>query len=122
MLQPSSNHKVYRAKPDKEQNRQIKIHAKLRVYIPPPCLTDPACLLTADCMYASPCPPCPPADRQAVAKITPAGLFVEELERNPARFMPDVAESQLGGETVKVRGGGRDSQGAGGGGGGRTVS
>ena len=28
------------------------------------------------------------ADRQALAKITPEGLFVEKLERDPARFLP----------------------------------
>ena len=27
-----------------------------------------------------------------MAKITPEGLFVEKLERNPAQFLPDVAE------------------------------
>ena len=32
------------------------------------------------------------ADRQAMAKITPEGLFVEKLERNPAQFLPDVTE------------------------------
>ena len=29
------------------------------------------------------------ADRQALAKITPEGIFVEKLERDPARFLPD---------------------------------
>ena len=30
------------------------------------------------------------ADRQALAKITPEGLFVEKLERDPARFLPEA--------------------------------
>jgi fumarate hydratase class I len=35
------------------------------------------------------------ADRQALAKITPEGVFLEQLERDPARFLPDIAEDQL---------------------------
>jgi fumarate hydratase class I len=35
------------------------------------------------------------ADRQARAKITPDGVFLEQLERDPARFLPDVTEEQL---------------------------
>jgi fumarate hydratase class I len=42
------------------------------------------------------------ADRQAVGKITRDGVFLEELERNPARFMPEVDEARLGGEVVAV--------------------
>ena len=30
------------------------------------------------------------ADRQALAKITPDGIFVEKLERDPARFLPEA--------------------------------
>ena len=30
------------------------------------------------------------ADRQALAKITPEGIFVEKLERDPARFLPEA--------------------------------
>ena len=30
------------------------------------------------------------ADRQAMAKITPEGIFVERLERDPSRFLPSV--------------------------------
>ena len=30
------------------------------------------------------------ADRQALAKITPDGIFIERLERDPARFLPDA--------------------------------
>ncbi len=35
------------------------------------------------------------ADRQALAKITPDGIFVEKLERDPARFLPDAAEDDM---------------------------
>jgi len=42
------------------------------------------------------------ADRQAVGKITPSGVYLEELERNPARFMPDVDEATLGGPVVDI--------------------
>jgi fumarate hydratase class I len=34
------------------------------------------------------------ADRQCLAKVTPQGVFIEELERDPARFWPAVAETQ----------------------------
>jgi fumarate hydratase, class I len=37
------------------------------------------------------------ADRQAKAKITPEGVFLEQLEHDPARFLPDVTEAQLSG-------------------------
>lgn len=30
------------------------------------------------------------ADRQALGKITPSGVWLEQLERDPARFLPDV--------------------------------
>ena len=33
------------------------------------------------------------ADRQALAKITPEGIFVEKLERDPAKFLPEVDSS-----------------------------
>jgi len=42
------------------------------------------------------------ADRQAVGKITRDGVYLEELEHNPARYLPDVDEAALGGEVVKV--------------------
>src|SRR5690606_11270551 len=40
------------------------------------------------------------ADRQAKAKITKDGVFLEQLETNPARFLPEVTE--LGGEVVAI--------------------
>jgi fumarate hydratase, class I len=46
------------------------------------------------------------ADRQAKAKITADGVFLEQLERDPARFLPDVSEEQLeeeaGSDVVRV--------------------
>ncbi len=37
------------------------------------------------------------ADRQALGKITKDGVFLEELEHDPARFLPAVDEAGLGG-------------------------
>jgi fumarate hydratase class I len=43
------------------------------------------------------------ADRQAVGKINRDGIFLEELEHNPAQYLPDVDQDKLaGGEVVKV--------------------
>ncbi|WP_086822818.1 fumarate hydratase [Allokutzneria sp. NRRL B-24872] len=42
------------------------------------------------------------ADRQAKAKITPDGVFLEQLERDPARYLPEVADDQLSDEVVKI--------------------
>ena len=42
------------------------------------------------------------ADRQALGKITRDGVFLEKLETNPARFLPDITADSLGGEVVKV--------------------
>lgn len=42
------------------------------------------------------------ADRQAKAKITRDGVFLEQLERDPARFLPEVESEELGGEVVQV--------------------
>src|SRR5947207_14018589 len=41
------------------------------------------------------------ADRQALGKITRDGVFLEELEHNPAQYLPAVEQS-LGGEVVKI--------------------
>ena len=40
------------------------------------------------------------ADRQCLAKITPEGVFIEQLETEPAHFMPEVTEEHLAGEEV----------------------
>ena len=42
------------------------------------------------------------ADRQAVGKITRDGVFLEELEHNPAKYLPEVDTTHLGGEVVKI--------------------
>jgi fumarate hydratase, class I len=42
------------------------------------------------------------ADRQALGKITKDGVFLEALEKDPATYLPEVNEAQLGGEVVKV--------------------
>jgi fumarate hydratase, class I len=42
------------------------------------------------------------ADRQALGKITAEGVFLEELETNPARYLPEVDEAALGGEVVRI--------------------
>jgi fumarate hydratase, class I len=42
------------------------------------------------------------ADRQVLGKITRDGIFLEQLETNPARFLPEVTEQDLGGQVVKV--------------------
>lgn len=44
------------------------------------------------------------ADRQALGKITPDGVFLEQLETDPAQYMPDAgtAEDIDGGEVVQV--------------------
>jgi fumarate hydratase, class I len=42
------------------------------------------------------------ADRQAVGKITRDGVFLEELEHNPAQYLPDVDAATLGGEVVQI--------------------
>ncbi len=42
------------------------------------------------------------ADRQALGKITRDGVFVEQLETNPAQYLPDVDQEELGGEVVAI--------------------
>ncbi len=44
------------------------------------------------------------ADRQAKAKITKEGIFIEELERDPAHFLPDTTDQHLDDsvEVVKI--------------------
>ena len=42
------------------------------------------------------------ADRQALGKITSDGIFIEQLEHDPARFMPEVAEDDLSSEVVHI--------------------
>ncbi|WP_316859664.1 fumarate hydratase [uncultured Cohaesibacter sp.] len=42
------------------------------------------------------------ADRQCKGKITKDGIFIEDLETNPAQYLPDVDADELGGEVVKI--------------------
>ncbi len=42
------------------------------------------------------------ADRQALGKITRDGVFLEELEHQPAQYLPDIDQEKLGGAVVKV--------------------
>jgi fumarate hydratase class I len=42
------------------------------------------------------------ADRQALGKITREGVFLEELEHDPAHFLPVVDEAKLGGPVVRI--------------------
>ncbi|MGW4532105.1 fumarate hydratase [Nocardia sp. NPDC004340] len=42
------------------------------------------------------------ADRQALAKITPEGVFLEQLEREPAQYLPEQTDAILGGDVVKI--------------------
>lgn len=42
------------------------------------------------------------ADRQAKAKITKEGVFIEQLETEPAHFMPETTEEHLDGNVVEI--------------------
>jgi fumarate hydratase, class I len=42
------------------------------------------------------------ADRQALGKITKEGVFLEELEHDPAKYLPPIDEAALGGAVVKI--------------------
>ncbi len=42
------------------------------------------------------------ADRQAMGKITRDGVFLEALEHNPAKYLPDIDARKLGGAVVKI--------------------
>jgi len=42
------------------------------------------------------------ADRQALGKITREGIFLEELERDPAKYLPAVDAASLGGPVVAI--------------------
>ena len=42
------------------------------------------------------------ADRQALAKITPDGIFIEKLERDPARFLPDSGSTDIDADDTAV--------------------
>ena len=42
------------------------------------------------------------ADRQVLAKITRDGVFIEQLEENPAKYLPDVTDDELPEDVVKI--------------------
>ena len=42
------------------------------------------------------------ADRQAKAKISRNGVFLERLETDPAQYLPDTAQTELDGDVVRV--------------------
>jgi fumarate hydratase class I len=42
------------------------------------------------------------ADRQALAKITSSGVFLEQLETDPAQYLPDTAEEEVNDEVVRI--------------------
>ena len=42
------------------------------------------------------------ADRQILAKITRDGIFLEELESDPAKYLPEVDEEALGSDVVSI--------------------
>jgi fumarate hydratase class I len=42
------------------------------------------------------------ADRQALAKITAEGVFLEQLEKDPARFLPETTDEHLDDNVVRI--------------------
>lgn len=42
------------------------------------------------------------ADRQALGKITPEGIFLEQLEHDPARYLPETSHDHLSEDVVSV--------------------
>ncbi|KGN39475.1 fumarate hydratase [Knoellia subterranea] len=52
------------------------------------------------------------ADRQVLAKITPEGVFIEQLETDPARFLPDTTHDALEAHDDEATGAGSTGQGA----------
>jgi len=42
------------------------------------------------------------ADRQALGKITSEGIFLEQLEEDPARYLPEVTHDDLDGDVVRI--------------------
>ena len=42
------------------------------------------------------------ADRQILGKITPEGVFLEQLETDPSQFLPETTDEHLGGEVVRI--------------------
>ena len=42
------------------------------------------------------------ADRQALGKITKDGVFLEQLEQDPARFLPEITDNELSADVVNI--------------------
>jgi fumarate hydratase class I len=42
------------------------------------------------------------ADRQAMGKISRDGIYLEELEHNPAKYLPEIDTASLGGDVVQI--------------------
>jgi len=42
------------------------------------------------------------ADRQALGKITKDGIFLEQLEMNPAKYMPEIEPTDLAEEVIQI--------------------
>jgi fumarate hydratase class I len=42
------------------------------------------------------------ADRQALGKITKDGIFLEQLETNPAQYLPETTVAELDGDVVRI--------------------
>ena len=42
------------------------------------------------------------ADRQVMAKATTEGLFIENLEQDPAKYLPEVGSEHLSGDVIKI--------------------
>jgi fumarate hydratase, class I len=42
------------------------------------------------------------ADRQVLAKLTPDGVFLEQLETDPAKYLPETTDDHLGSQAVSV--------------------
>ena len=42
------------------------------------------------------------ADRQILAKITSEGIFLEELETEPSKYLPEIGDAELGAEVVEI--------------------
>jgi len=42
------------------------------------------------------------ADRQVLAKISREGIFLEQLEKNPAKYLPEITDDDLKGDYVQI--------------------
>ena len=42
------------------------------------------------------------ADRQILGKITRDGIFLEQLETDPAKYLPEITEGELDGEVIEI--------------------